>query len=294
MEQTKNILSAFTIKSIVSKGNLLELELVDKLNEKTTGIIKNNLDLFTRTYSEGEKIFCKGKLSTFKNKKILNIIYITKQIPLEEDFETPNKTNVDDYVQRFNDIIQNITDKDFREIVENCFYKEIRELFFVYPATEKSNHNYKHGLLQHSVEVVDICLFLADYFDGCDKDLLACAGLLHEIGKLKTFNFEEDKTQKTIWEELLGHGLITSLFVSKMIPEDVDPKKILMLQHLILSKENNSQKSLSKEAFILNKADELSSKINFLDIIKYANGKSEFDEINKCNWYRYGEIKDVD
>lgn len=288
LEQGKIITGSFTIDKMSVSEHLAELEL-NNGTTKIIGLLSNNIDLFSKTYSVGEKIICKGKIRKRRKNYCLDIIYVSKNIL---DPEINKKFNSENYINRFNEVVADIVDIDYKKILDNCFTDDLKELFFTYPgsATSDKHHGYVHGLLQHSIEVVDICIFLSSYFENVNKDLLICAGLLHDIGKLKTYDIEDTKTKKTDWYHLLGHLSISALIVSKIVPEDVDQEKAMQLYHLILSHHGKLEwgspvKCMTKEAYILHKADELSSVINRVDSLKYNGHWSELD-ISKQIWFR--------
>lgn len=289
LEQGKLITNLFTIEKITVNQHVVEIDLFDGTT-KIQGLLKDNIDLFSKTYSVGDKIICRGRVRKRRKNFCLDLIYISKNIIEPEVIE--KKFSVENYITRFESIISNITDSDYRLILNNCFNDDVKELYFTYPAARGNHHNYTHGLLEHSIEVVDISLLLADYFGNVNKDLLACAGLLHDIGKLKSYDTDEKTNYvKTDWELLLGHLSISALFVSKITPPNIDQQKIMLLYHLILSHHGELDFGSpivckTKEAYILNKADLLSSEINHIDSLKYTGNWSEVDSLFNRSWFR--------
>jgi len=272
---------SFVIDKIEFNEHFVEIEL-NNGTTKIQGILKDNIDLFSKTYKVGDKIVCKGKVRKKRKNFCLDLIYITQNM-LEQQ-EEMQKFNVQKYIDRFDELVTSIVDPDYKKIIENCFNDDVKELYFTYPAAKGNHHNYVHGLLQHSIEVVDISLSVANYFGEYNRDLIICAGLLHDIGKLKAYDMDEDlKVLKTDWEMLLGHLSISSLFVSKIAPSDIDQKKIMLLYHAILSHHGELEKGSpvvckTKEAYIVHRADEISATMNHLSLLKYSeNGWSEKD-----------------
>lgn len=272
---------SFTIDKIEFNEHFVEIEL-NNGTTKIQGILKDNIDLFSKTYKVGDKIVCKGRVRKKRKNFCLDLIYITQNM-LDSQVEV-QKFNVQKYVDRFDELVASIVDPDYKKIIENCFNDDVKELYFTYPAAKGNHHNYVHGLLQHSIEVVDISLSVANYFGEYNRDLIICAGLLHDIGKLKAYDMDEDlKVLKTDWEMLLGHLPISSLFVSKIAPSDIDQKKIMLLYHVILSHHGELEKGSpvvckTKEAYIIHRADEISATMNHLNLLKYnENGWSEKD-----------------
>jgi len=296
MEQEPNkvVTKSFVIDKISINGKFVELELNDG-STKTIAILKDNIDLFSKTYSVGDKVICNGRMRKRRKNECLDLIYIKKDTLLETKIE--NKFDSEVLINRFNEIVSSIDDFHYKSILENCFNDDVKELYFTYPAAQNNHHNYVHGLLQHSIEVVDISLFLANYSTDVDKNLIKCAGLLHDIGKLKSYDMDDDFTKivKTDWEHLLGHLSISALFVSKITPVDVDPKKIMLLYHILLSHHEKLEWGSpvvckTKEAYIISKADQISCDLNHLNLLKFQGSWSEVDKtaFNR-SWFRSAE-----
>lgn len=289
LESGKIIVSSFNIDKITVNNHVVEIELNDGTT-KIIGLLKDNIDLFTRTYSVGEKIVCKGRVRKRRKFFCLDIIYISKYML---DTQIDKKFNIQKYVDRFNELLESVTDVDYKKILDNCFNEDVKELYFEYPAAQGNHHNYIHGLIQHSIEVVDISLTIGQYFGDINKDLLITAGLLHDIGKLKSYDLDDEgKITKTDWEALLGHLSISALFVSKITPNEIDQKKIMLLYHTILSHHGELSWGSpviykTKEAYILHTADNISSTMNHLDLLKYTGNWSEKDDTSyNRNWFR--------
>jgi len=281
LENGKFITGSFLIEKISFKKDIAEIEINDDSN-KLIAVLKNNIDVFIKNFSVGQRIICQGKIREIKKKKYLDVVYISKNML---EINKQKKIDVQGYTDRFYELILSVSDKDYKKILDTCFNDDVKELFFKYPAAQNNHHNYKHGLLQHTIEVVDISIFLAQYFENINQDLLICSGLLHDIGKLKTYEVNEDlKIEKNNWEKLLGHLPVSALFLPKITHEDCNPDKLMLLYHCILSHHGRLEwgspiKCKTKEAFILHKADEVSSALNKIELINYdENNWSEKNE----------------
>ena len=80
---------------------------------------------------------------------------------------------------------------------------------------------------------------------------------------------------------------MSAIFISKIMPQDFDSKKAMLLYHLVLSHHgiNSPVECKMKEANILNFADGLSSRMRHLDLLSFTNHWSKFDELTKRAWY---------
>ncbi len=288
----KDVIGDYHIRSIEIKKNHLALKLENEYDE-WDAILKDNPDLFMHTYGISDKI----KIQAVRKKRkdqpdYLDIIYIGK---CDFNDESPQ---YEDYKNRFEKLCNEIKDKEYKSIVTSIFQDEILELFLLYPGAQHRHHNYPHGLLQHTVEVTEVAVYLSDYYNDVDKNLIIAGGLLHDIGKLKTYDIKGSGGQnvvlKTDWEHLLGHVSISSLFVSKMIPDDINSTKMMLLYHIILSQHGKLEwgspvECKTKESFILFQADYMSMVMNGLDKANYVNGWTQ-DKFRGKNWCRIGDL----
>lgn len=72
------------------------------------------------------------------------------------------------------------------------------------PASRSHHHSYAGGLLEHSLECVEFILNAAGQW-GEQRELAACAALVHDIGKIRTL----DRSSGSLIGALLGHDLLT-------------------------------------------------------------------------------------
>ena len=83
--------------------------------------------------------------------------------------------------------------------------EEFMEAFTNAPGGLVVHHNYRGGLLEHTVSMMDIADFVAGRETGLlNKDLLLCGAFLHDIGKtreIRPLPYKEYTTEG----RLLGH-----------------------------------------------------------------------------------------
>lgn len=89
-------------------------------------------------------------------------------------------------------------DENYRIVLENTILlnDETYHKFMVWPAAIHHHHACKHGLLMHTFEVMRTAKRLAEVYvcEGVPIDLpfLMLAALLHDFGKIKEYNFDEE------------------------------------------------------------------------------------------------------
>jgi len=279
----KIVTGTYEIERINVAEKLIQVFLKNNEEESIEGVLKDNLNLFINSYQVGDTVVCRGKIRKKRKNYCLDIASISKK-----SIETKPimKINLENYIQKFEDLISSVKYDDYRRVLENCFNDDVKELFFTYPASRSHHHSYVHGLLQHSIDVAEISLSIASHFSGLDKDLIVTGSLLHDIGKLKSYDVDDvSKIQQTNWHSLLGHLSMSALFVSKVVHEEADPEKMMRLYHLILSHHGdlNSGSPIeckTKEAYIVHEADMISSRLGYIDNLEVKDGWTE-----KHDWY---------
>ena len=95
-----------------------------------------------------------------------------------------------------------------------------REAFCSAPAALRHHQSYPGGLLEHTINVTELALAIADRFEGTapltyntrrlrlDRQVLVAAGLLHDIGKIETYRMSPlpEVTDCQSWEGHLAVG----------------------------------------------------------------------------------------
>jgi len=185
------------------------------------------------------------------------MILKTKKIKLEpsNNIESLGK----DLVKYINLIQDNILKDELTQ-----FFKNHKE-FFTKPAARYMHHNYKGGLLEHTIQTVKMAVALIDKMDQdiiIDKDLLIAGALLHDIGKVNCYEFDEDNIKLTQINYEQNH-IINGI---KMISQHFKTEKLDDLIHILASHHNIKEwgspvEPRTNEAWIIHTLENLSSKI---------------------------------
>ena len=141
---------------------------------------------------------------------------------------------------------------------ENPFYYEC-------PAAKRYHHAYKHGLLEHSTQIIDLAFGMMKTFDAgiaINRDLIIAGSMLHDVGKINCYKLVEGGIDvcPTISEQ--DHIINGVKLVSKYIQSN----QVDQLLHIIASHHKEKQygspvSPISNEAWIITVTDDLSSKI---------------------------------
>lgn len=166
------------------------------------------------------------------------------------------------------------------------------------PAAISVHHNYLHGWLEHTANMVYMAKqYATTYYDTLDPTLLICATALHDIGKLREFKNNPVGLCSEYTREgyMLGHTIL-----GQMLYQEVDPDNWAMLNaigaHADKLEFGASCRPSTPEAIILQKLDYLDSRIKICEgLTPEANGLTL--PVNYLDGLRMslpGRIKDAD
>ncbi len=178
------------------------------------------------------------------------------------------------------------------------FYEstELARKFKLSPAAKLIHHNYLGGLLEHTLEVVEICRHISDlYAPRVDRSLLITAAIFHDVGKIEEYDPDSLTFEQTDKGRLLGHISIGLNIIGKhceklpLFPAELKIK----LEHLIIS--HHGERSWGSpevpktfEAFALFHADLLSARLKQFQQIVEKNQRSN---TGWSEWDRFLERK---
>ncbi|SHE28687.1 3'-5' exoribonuclease [Marinitoga hydrogenitolerans DSM 16785] len=243
----------------------------------------------------GDVIRLKGKIVVFENRLQLNVEKNYEIYKLKE-----NEINQEKFIKTSSKNIHQLKDElqSFIEVIKNPYIKELLTYIFIKdkkfytefshaPAAINVHHAYKHGLLEHTIDVAKLCDSIAkNYINIVNKDILIAGALLHDIGKTKEYKITPSGIEKTDAGELIGHIAIGIHMVSEYAKKIHNfPKELLdEILHMVASHHGELEwgspivpKTI--EAFILHFADNLSSKVEQV--------KNHIEESNNLKWTDY-------
>ncbi len=157
------------------------------------------------------------------------------------------------------------------------------------PAAKFNHHAYRHGLLEHSVDVARGVSALATVF-GADRDLAVCGALLHDIGKLEAYDTTGlGAIDMTDPGKLLGEIPMGFYRVRSEIERDATfPAELAQcLLHIVLAHHGRLEYGSpvvpsTREATLVHTIDNLSGQIGAFDRLAKQTGAS--------GWSRYDRV----
>lgn len=135
-------------------------------------------------------------------------------------------------------LASNLQDDFYRELCLHIF-EEAKDYWLNIPGAKSIHHDYVGGTLAHSLSVATLCKATAEHIDGAWVDLAVTGGMLHDVGKLFTYQMTGVAIDYTEDGILLDHIFMGAELVGNMatqfIMDEMDELKLQLLRHIILS-----------------------------------------------------------
>ncbi len=222
---------------------------------------------------QGDVAKVKGKVITFLDQNHISIEKIRKVAPDDKiDFEwflPHTDRDVDRMKTELLNILAKIENPALKSLV-NAFLnnQKFMSRFCRAPGGKLWHHAYIGGLLEHTLSVIILSLFLCQHYQNLvNEDLFLAAAFLHDIGKIDEFSTHGFINYSTPGR-LLGHIVLGTNMIMEKINEIPDFPCNLgeQIVHCILSHHGQKERGspvvpMTLEAIILNYADELDSSV---------------------------------
>lgn len=203
-----------------------------------------------------------------------------------------SKWNVDKMKEWLTDYYEFIQAPHMKELVNRLVFTEpYYEMFCTYPAAKTVHHNYMHGILQHTLEVLKYTKIVAGTKKLTQRqtDRLLAMAFLHDWAKIREYE-PVPANSLTLEGRLLGHIFIGTYEAKKVIGEisEFNEDDALIILNGILGHHGSYEWGspvLPKtvEAQILHQADKLSGDVE--SILSFMESQEEeVDGFTKRLW----------
>lgn len=135
---------------------------------------------------------------------------------------------LNDLRARLSEFIDSVRHPALHALLSEVFVKDVKmaQRFESLPAAEKRHHAFRHGLLQHTLEVADVVDAICEkqrlWGAGrgrVSRDLAITGALLHDIGKLEEYGPDGHGVCFTTGGGLLGHVTLGVVRVARKIAQ---------------------------------------------------------------------------
>ena len=234
------------------KGVWFDLVIIDKTGEINLkywgGDNKERVKRLYDSFKIGDVIQVRlGNVEIFADKPQISVNETVGNIKKckESEYDITNfvraleKEKIQELLKTIKNEISKLKNNELRALLELFFSdSNFSERYCRSPSAITHHHNYVGGNLEHTLGVLRIGEIIAESYD-LDRDLILTGAILHDIGKIETYDY--DLTTERIVENdkgrLIGHIIIGQEMIQEKIELIKDfPEELAMnLKHLILS-----------------------------------------------------------
>jgi 3'-5' exoribonuclease len=172
------------------------------------------------------------------------------------------------------ELLHTVHNSHLRRLLRGVFGEESR-LWRRYrdaPAAKLYHQAYQHGLLEHSLTVAQAVSALSPIFPGIDRDLAVTGALLHDVGKLDTYELDGGAVSMSDDGRLQGEIPLGYYRVRRAIEalEGFPPALEQAVLHIILSHHGALEHGspvvpCTREATLVHMVDNLGGKLGSFD-----------------------------
>lgn len=267
----------------------MKITLSDKTGRIDGKIWSDSLaNVNTKQIVVGNLISITAKVDEYKGIAQLNILDAREidETVLDEFIES-SIYDADEMYQELLQNIEGISHSKLKEILKRLFTDEQVERKFKYwPAARSIHHEFRSGMLQHVLEMLEIAKSMKRFYPNMNYDVLIAGVLLHDIGKIEELGAGLNTTDYTKIGSLYGHITIGAMLFEKFAT-DLDEDTKMHVTHLILSHHGQLEFGApvlpaTMEAICLHYIDNLSSKAKAAEsALKTKNTDTGFTDFNR-------------
>ncbi len=251
-------------------GSYLNLTLKDRSGE-ITARMWDNAEQAAAALQPGQVAMVAGHVEEYQGEPQVIVRAIRRCQPDEydpADFVASSQRNPEEMVAQLQANIAEVGNPHLRELLEAVFGdEELLARFASSPGGKTLHHAHCGGLIEHTLNVVELVKKASDLYPSLDRDLLITAGLLHDLGKI--YELEGELSYDYSDEgRFLGHVVLTDRLLAGKIAQLPDFPQHLAntLTHTVLSHHGRREWGApilpsTPEACALHYADNLDARV---------------------------------
>ena len=277
-----------------TKGDLyIAMFLSDKTGKVNSRIWQATEELYQSIPSEGfVRIRGKSELYQGSIQIVINDLSVVNADKLNlADYMPRTEKDIPQMHQQLKDILATIQNPDLKRLV-NAFLAdtELMKQFCMAPAAMQMHHAYLGGLLEHTLNMLNVAKAVFPLYPKIQKDLVLAAIFLHDIAKTQELSYKICFSY-TDGGQLLGHIIQGTQMITQRADilaldgTPVAPAILDSLLHIIVSHHGQYEFGSPKlpatpEAFMVSYIDNLDAKMN-----QTANLIE--NDVGEANWTSY-------
>ena len=252
-----------------------------------------------RAMPEGGFLRFKGRVESYKGNPqfIIDAVRPAEADSFDlADFLAVTPNDPEQMWPRVVEILKEVEHPDLSLLLDEFLADEqLMAAFRKAPAAAVMHHAYIGGLLEHTLNLMELALRIAPLFPRLSKDLMVAGLFLHDIGKTAELTYETSFGYSDEGQ-LLGHLVLCTMWIqqkadaaSKKAGKPIDAKVVAILQHIILSHHGRYEFGSPKlpaipEAIAIHYLDNLDAKVHMFlaDIDGDADPATSWTNYNRA------------
>ena len=264
------VLTEKTMAQKKNGDNYLNLVLSDRTGS-LKGVVWDNVEKISSQSEAGAVVAVKGHVGEYRG----NLQAVVKEmtlVPADEtdpsDFMLSTKRDVEQMFERIV-VLSESLEAWYLKALFSAFWgdESFTTQFKRAPAAKKMHHAYIGGLLEHTLSMAVLADKIAEHYNGLDRDRLVSGALLHDIGKVREFNYEMGIDYSNEGR-LVNHIVIGIQMLEEKIQTiaSFPDEPAMLLKHMLISHHGSKELGSPEppktiEAVMLNCIDEMDSRI---------------------------------
>jgi len=269
LEQEPFVLKEASLSVTKQGKDFYKLVLNDRTGEINATLWSDRFEFCDTNFSANQVVKINALVESYRNSIQLNIQTLTKTQDFDpKDFLPVSKTDPIELYDRCLNWIKKVKDEELKKLLLLIYKDEnLKDKLINSPGAEKVHHAYLGGLLEHTLEMLEVALTYQNINQHLNQDLIIAGILLHDIGKVLELRPNGVTIERTVEGSLEGHLALGYGIVQKFYwPDFPSPLKI-QLNHIILAhhgeiEQGSPVRPQTLEAFVVYLADFGSSHLN--------------------------------
>jgi 3'-5' exoribonuclease len=217
----------------------LALELRDRTGTLPARVFRD-ADFLAGQFDRGDLVWVSGRVERFREELQAELSAIRRAegtAASPEEFLPVAYRDLDELDGFLEHLAGEVYDRDYRRLLE-AFLRDdgFRAQFRRAPCTRAGHHAYLGGLLEHTVAVGTLATELRTLHPRLNSDLVLCAALLHDVGKIREFTLAAEIALSDEGR-LVGHVALGQEMIAERAVRvgGVPREKVLALAHCVLT-----------------------------------------------------------
>ena len=294
--QSRPFASVLVLRKLATKtasnGNpYLSVELGDRTGSFNCTVFSDGPAFeVLRSSAEGAVVRVEGKVETYQGRlspKLTRAAVVPlDQLTSPEVIANLVETAPEDSELLWKELgafVDGVSHPELRATIRNVL-DEVGDTIRTAPAATFMHHAYRHGLLEHTIDMARACQALLPLYKEVDPELAMAGILLHDVGK--TIEYEGALASKRGRRGVLqGHVVLGYQLVRKAaIKAKLDPDRVERLEHIILSHQGKPEwgaavMAATPEAVFVSMIDNLDARMGMVQrALRNAPEGDEFTE----------------